>query len=262
MDLSVDLAELLCVDVVVVSGMNLCDEFIEVQGPVLRRLTERGTKIIFNGCGGFSYSSQEIAHFTAFLTEIKVSCFISRDETAFRAYKDCAAKAYNGIDCAFFLAEAFKPAQLRLDAYDVFTFDSMKAPVIQTDKRIIRAHHAGDRSVMNNILTRNENNDKTKTLRGFRSNAPLVLASDIPDDYLHIYANAAAVYSDRVHACVAALAFGKPARLYSSSPRAVLFERLGAKDILNTVVRVDQQKLAFEKEQQLSFLKGSILETA
>ncbi|HVX01145.1 MAG TPA: polysaccharide pyruvyl transferase family protein, partial [Candidatus Babeliaceae bacterium] len=48
-----------------------------------------------------------------------------------------------------------------------------------------------------------------------------------PLSYLSIYKSAAFTISDRVHACAVSLAFGKPARFMSATPRAGIFDRLG-----------------------------------
>jgi superfamily II DNA/RNA helicase len=87
-----------------------------------------------------------------------------------------------------------------------------------------------------------------------------VLISDIPDDYLNLYANAYAVYTDRVHACIATLSFGNLARLYSSSHRNSLFEKVGAEEIEKRLVKLDQDRLNIEKEKHLSFLREILTE--
>ena len=236
---SIDLAELMEVDFAVVSGMNLCDEFLRNEGPTIKKLFDRGAKIIFNGCGGATYGKEEVNNFNKFFEEIKICGFISRDEAAFESYKDLSPLSYNGIDCAFFLKEAFLPAPLRTKEYVVYNFDSMREPRIESDKKVIRTHHSIDksgRSIKYSI--------KRDTL-----------ISDIPDDYLNLYAHAHAVYSDRVHACIAALSFGNSARLYSTTPRAYLFERVGAGEIKDKLVKLDGDRLRLEKEKQIEFLR-------
>jgi len=58
-----------------------------------------------------------------------------------------------------------------------------------------------------------------------------IVISDYPLDYLFLYSNAEAVYSDRVHACITTLAFGNKVCLYSDSPRITLFENVGLKNM-------------------------------
>ena len=76
MDKSLDLAELMDIDFIVISGMNLCDEFFETEGPILTRLSKRGVKIVFNGCGDATYNKEEVDNFTKFLESF--SYFLSK----------------------------------------------------------------------------------------------------------------------------------------------------------------------------------------
>jgi hypothetical protein len=163
---------------------------------------------------------------------------ISRDERAYSLYKDYFPKAHNGIDCGFFLAEAFKPCRLKTEEFVIFSFDSMKEPKIEEKRRIIRVHHKCMGKLSRKWFVHKD-----------------TLISDIPDDYFHLYANASAVYTDRVHACIAALSFDKYARIYSNSPRAVLFERVGGGEIWQKLVRIDQKQLEIEKANQISILR-------
>lgn len=266
MDKSIDLAELMKIDFVVISGMALCDEFIETEGPILKRLSKRGVKIVLNGCGGTTYRKTEFSNFRKFLDSIKLSGFISRDEISYNNYRDCSPKSYNGIDCAFFLSEAFNPAHLTIEDYVVYNFDSMEEPKIEEhNKKIIMAHHsyfqlfptiATNKETILTIGTRFPFIKIIKynaSRRYFKHKGTLI--SDIPDDYLNLYANAYATYSDRVHACIATLSFGNFARLYSTTQRASVFERVGAGEIKEKLVKLDQDKINIDKEKQISFLR-------
>jgi len=59
-----------------------------------------------------------------------------------------------------------------------------------------------------------------------------------------------------VHACVATLAYGNPAQLYSTTPRSLLFDRVGLPDIRDKVVYPDLKRLNKEKEKQVEFLSS------
>jgi hypothetical protein len=238
MQKSIDLAESMDIDYVVVSGMVFCDEFINVQGPILKTLSSRGVKIVFNGCGGGTYSKTEVDNFKKFLESIKVKGLVSRDTVSHDNFKDCCPKTYNGVDCAFFLAEAFKPASLTIKDYVVYAFDAIKEPRIENEKRIIRVHHEYFKKLPKKWLKHQD-----------------TLISDIPEDYLNLYANAYATYSDRVHACIAALSFGNFARLYSKTERALLFDRVGLGQIQEKLTQVDMKKLKDDKEKQIAFLR-------
>jgi hypothetical protein len=251
MDRSLDLADLMDVDYVVVSGMNLCDEFLAVEGPILERMAQRNIKIIFNGCGGMRYDSAETRSVRFFFERIKPHGFVSRDEVSYEKYKDCFPRSHNGIDCAFFLSESFKPASLHLRDYVIFNFDSMPEPAIEIgNRKVIRTSHSCTAYVPERRSHRLAPFKRTPRIRKTD-----ILMSDIPDDYLNLYANASVVYTDRVHASIATLAFGNGVRLYSTTPRAYLFEKVGAGDIRHSIVKLNRDLIQSEKEQHLSFLR-------
>jgi len=265
MNNSLDLAELMEIDFLVVSGMVLCDEFIELEGPIIKKLSDQGVKIIFNGCGGSKYTQIEVDNFKRFIECVNISGFISRDEVTYNNYKDCFPRSHNGIDCAFFLSKVFNPAPLKIKDYVVYNFDHMEEPKIEEhNKKIIRTHHScykffpktytaggihlflSTRMPFIKIIKHNTNN------RYFKYKDTLI--SDITDDYLNLYANSYSVYSDRVHACIATLSFGKSARLYSSTPRSYIFDRVGCGEIRDKLVKLDMDKLNIEQEKHIAFL--------
>lgn len=86
---------------------------------------------------------------------------------------------------------------------------------------------------------------------------PGAIASDEPYTYFTIYAGTELTLSDRVHACVATLAAGKPAMLCHPTPRAHLFERFGLTDIRKHPVTLDPQVLHAEQEAELAFLRSA-----
>ena len=88
-----------------------------------------------------------------------------------------------------------------------------------------------------------------KTYRGQNT-----YSGDVPYSYLNIYANADCVFSNRVHACVAATSFGKPAMLFTRSPRAYLLKRLGLEGIKDGPVMMDLDRLAEEKASMTAWL--------
>jgi hypothetical protein len=84
------------------------------------------------------------------------------------------------------------------------------------------------------------------------------VASDEPFTYFTVYAASSLTLSDRVHACVATLAYGKPAMLFTPSPRARLFERLGLGTIREKPVTLNLDYLERERQAELQFLKQTV----
>lgn len=84
------------------------------------------------------------------------------------------------------------------------------------------------------------------------------VAWDDPYTYCSIYSGSALTLSDRVHACVATLAYGGEAMLFSPTPRGSLFERVGAEGIRKAPVRLDLHQLAKEKENEINFIRDAI----
>lgn len=86
---------------------------------------------------------------------------------------------------------------------------------------------------------------------------PGAIGSDEPFTYFTVYSQTELTLSDRVHACVATLAAGKPAMLCHPTPRAYLFERLGLDKIREEPVTLDLEFLKQEQEAELAFLRDA-----
>lgn len=263
MNRSVDLGQIMDFDAMVVSGMVMCDEFVRVEGPILAEVARRGIPIHFIGCGGSSYDQSEKQNFIKFLRSIEVGGYVSRDRKAYDNYESCFRDSHNGVDCAFFLSEGFVPAKLRIPDFIVLNFDLKEEPHINSNRRVIRTHHSCwetyPHSRGSGTLAARIEESVRHRLGGKTRSSPYglgeTLISDIPEDYLNLYANAYATYSDRVHACIASLTFGRYARLYSDTPRAMLFERLGASGIVKKLVRIDPTLLEDARKDQVAFLR-------
>jgi hypothetical protein len=81
---------------------------------------------------------------------------------------------------------------------------------------------------------------------------PGTLVSDVPEDYLTLYSQVTETHSDRVHACVASMAYGNKARLYSKTPRKALFAKVGAEKVTEKVCQLDLAKLSELKSRQIN----------
>ena len=244
-------------DYIVMSGVRLTERWLE-RCFFDKKLPfeKRDAKIIIIGGGGFLYSREEFEKVRDYLNKINIYAFISRDEKVFKEYEGIAEHSFNGIDCGFFASDCFNPPTLNISNYITFTFDRIKKePELNIKgKKIIRTHHSCwpqsgllRRIVYNYILFK----------QGFSKKNTLI--SDLPQDYLIIYANTDETHSDRVHACVSTLAFGKPAKLYRDTPRAFLLDKVNAGSVKKQLTYPDMKKIKKEKEREIRFL-SEILE--
>lgn len=230
-------------DFAIFSGVILDDFFIKLFNSTIFDLKKKNVKIIFNSAGGSAYSKNEVSIVRKFLKKIRPYGLISRDETAFKNYQDLAEHSYDGIDCAFFINDYFTPPKLELPEYVILNFDKQPEPKLNiSNKLIIRTHH------------RTSSCMSTRKIPRSHFTKPNTLISDLPDDYLVLYSNTAATFSDRVHACVATLSFGQPARLFFRTKRALLFNKVGVNTIDNRLTYPSTVKIEKEKEKQVNFL--------
>jgi hypothetical protein len=280
-------------DYVVTGGMTQCEEHLEAAARNLGRFLDDGAQLVIAGGGGLRYDADEVEAVRRWMQRLPISVFISRDRHAYESYGDLAPHSHDGIDSAFFISDGFDPLPLA-DDYIVLNFDTRPEPEVEhcpaTDaadpdlakpdsttrpgfrarvgqllgsvesaastaprpppidahaRRVIRTHHAP-------MLTRDSD-----------FLAPNTLISDLPSDYLSLYAQAAEVHSDRVHACIATLSFGNRAQFYvPREPRLRMFKRLGAERIIHEPVRVDSDHLHREKTAQVEFLREALLKPA
>lgn len=238
------------VDYVVQWGAFLSQHQFQLHDEILKKLSKKGVKIVING-GGMeesAYSEEEIEKTRKYLKKLNPYVFISRDQKTFDSFSDLAEYSYNGIDCAFWVSEAYNPLKLDMPEYVVLNFDKQPEPealMIDNSKLIVRTHH----SVWHNFPFSQYFRMK-KNYYGKRN----TMISELPYDYLNLYANASATYSDRVHACIVTLAYGNSARLFSNPLRAVLFEKVGASEINRKMIKSDLDKIEKEKQKQTDFL--------
>lgn len=236
---ALDVAAYADVDYVVVAGNVTHTDFIRIEGPTIQALVKRGAKFVVLGGGCSIYTRGEYDAFRDFMRSVDTFAFVARDQTSYDVFNGAARFSYSGIDCAFFLSDALDPMRLCLDDYVVCTFDDQEFEkgLDLKGETVVRARHYSF-GVRERLVKK----------------LPDTLVSDIPHDYIYLYAGAKATYSDRVHACVATLAFGHEARLFSSTPRAQLFAEVGAGDILTQLTKVDEARMAERKAQELAFL--------
>jgi len=234
---------------------------------ILKKLRQRNIPLIILGGGGNNYDKKTTEYVKKILNMLKPDALITRDHLAYKIYSQLTTikNVYNGIDCAFFIKDWYVPPPSR-KKFVILNFDKLKKiPNIETNYPIIHVTHKPfDLLYLQNPFTRVSLNIFGRIAEGigytemnpprFFKHKPFFV-SDIIEDYLFLYANAKEVHSDRVHACVATLAYGNKAKLYYSTPRATLFENVGCSEITQKLVFLEESKLQNKKRSVLNYLQ-------
>jgi hypothetical protein len=283
-------------DYLVILGPFLRPEYDRIWLQTLRTMYNRGVKIILLSAGAMDYSQSAIRLCRTWLSETPPYILVTRDEYTYNSFADLAEYAYNGIDVAFFVSDLFRPIPVDLDEFVIFNFDKIPEPkvwrtgdrndnakpdyVFEVQGDVWKIKFPGFRTAMSRkfkrypfvdalwpqayperigemLIVRTDHRFNPLFLRkAFR--APNSFVSDFPYTYLTLYANAIVTLSNRVHACVATLAYGKRAMLFSNTPRAKLLERVGLKRITLQPQRLNLDCLAEEKSRMINFLSSVV----
>lgn len=263
-----------------------------------KALRARGVKVILLSCAFFKFRESEIAAVKSFLEEFPPALISTRDDRSYGIMKDWLPDVpkYNGIDSGFFLNRCVNPFQTLLKTPHIaLNFDRYPEPALSQldpgakfNSRQITlegktyfasvpkfldkyAHKGKIVAYFADLLDRRKlpaHLDGLKIIRPEHRFFPHVThkiyrqpnatAADDPWTYIHIYANARFTLADRVHACVATLAYGNPAMLFTPSPRAALFGRLGLGEIRNQLVTLNAEYLLDEQEKEIAWLKSQL----
>ncbi len=211
-----NVAERAKLDVMIVPGCVLTVPFFSLYFGLLKRMTDRGTKIVFLGASGNYYSDNEVKEVTKYLQQLQPAALMFRDPKAHELYKHLAPVTYNGIDNAFFVNRLNLPkVETHMDPFVVLNFDDPRN--FHLNKELAQQYK--------NVVYTNHKPFPLKYVKRVIDSG--VMVSDTPLDYLFLYSNAAEVHSDRVHACIPTLSYGNKCRIYSDSPRIQLFENAG-----------------------------------
>ena len=245
-DNSFEIAQFADVDLVAVPGMCISKEFVDSNGKTFVELAKRKIPVVFVGAGALTYTHEELTFYKEFLDSFYKYAIITRDGNTYDLLKKYGfLNIHKGIDCAFFLPDRYTPPKLILPEFNVLNFDGGKEPhdINHHGKLVLRTHH-DCWGPLAEQYTREEN----------------TLVSDVPFDYLSLYANVNETYSNRVHACIATLAYGNKAQLFAKTPRASLFEEFNASNITKELVQIDSHRLAELKTRQLNAVKQTFNE--
>jgi hypothetical protein len=238
---SIEIAQFADVDLVVVPGMCIANEFVNNNGRTFLELAKRKIPVLFVGAGALKYTEREADYYVEFLNKFYRYGIITRDGDTFDILSRRGAKNIEkGIDCAFFLPDRYTPPNLSIPKFNIENFDAYEESVSIDHKGclVLRTHH-----------------DCWGPLPKKYINKENTLISDVPFDYLTLYAKVNETYSDRVHACIATLAYGNKAKLFSKTPRASLFREMGAEKIKQELVSIDLDLLNKLKDRQINIVR-------
>lgn len=254
-------------DYIICSGPMLLDEYLLNWINILHRAKMEGTKVIFLSAGGNQYTEEEKDKARKILKDFSLYALFSRDHETYEGYKDLFEYSYDGICCAFYIPEYFKPWKIDIPPYVIFNFEQYNEPIfIETEggfefngnywmterleplaKRKFKRRQYPNKAFNEFNIIRTKNTCFQPSQKYYGNN---IYLSDVPEDYLNIYANAAAVFSDRVHTCVGALSQGIPTMFMGNTPRANLFSRVIGKnyrEAFQKLVRMDISALNAER---------------
>lgn len=229
-------------DYVVLPGLVGALDYLDgISRAMVDILIKKGAKVIFLGLGGWNYSEAEVIGFSKYLEQIKPAFIMTRDKSAFNAYKD-VAPCISGIDCAFWSIDSFDPRFFISErCYDVVTFNRSKEPdeFKNWANPIVRPMHM------------------QYSYRG-RYQDDGFFISDTPYDYLTLYANAHKVYTDLVHATIVSLMYGTPVKNWRIDRRAEAFEALDGLCNDGGWLSVSEEALSQQKSTIISKIQAII----
>ncbi|WP_421717901.1 polysaccharide pyruvyl transferase family protein [Algiphilus sp.] len=294
----VDFIRHLDIDYLVLQGPVLNGWMRKSWQTTFKALRENNTKVILLSCAFFKFDDGEISAVKSFLEDYPPALISTRDSRSYGILEEWlpSVPKYNGIDSGFFLNRCVAPFNVREGVrYITKNFDRYPEPEILTSdpganynsKKVeiegehywlsvpkfldSQSHKGKVRAYLADVF------DRRKLGRDFNGKMvvrlehrffphmthkiyrqPNATASDEPWTYVNIYANTDFTLSDRVHACVASLCFGRPAMLFTPSPRQALFGRVGVSDIRDKLVSLDLERLDHEQEAEIGWLRARV----
>lgn len=248
-------------DVAILPGCMLYEAALKTYYPILKSLSNRNIPIILLGAGSGDYSPKARQYIKRAISELNIYSLISRNELAYDFYSDEVPHAHEGIDCAYFIDDWHNPANID-KKFSAATFDIIDEPKIEYQHEVVRPHHSAFDSPFIGLGKRALRRYTPVSIEGKsygnKLNKPNTFLSDNLEDYLLIYKNSEEIHTDRIHASVPGLVFGGGVRFYYQTERSRLLNKVVDDDITKKVCRVNEEKLAREKEDQVNALKEAI----
>lgn len=264
------------VDAIVIAGPVLDANFGMHFECALRNAKSSGKKIFLLSAGGREYTREEIEHCSSVLKKYPPDIFISRDNETFENYSAFSERSYNGICFAFFAPEYFSGYETsEIGDYLTSVFDFTSEPNIDdfvdalNGNATLKIESHGTKSKVDRFkyFIQRSQPDYSKGYKIIRTcHRPHrkgsyiffkknMLSSFVSDPYLNLYKNTSLTITDRLHAAVVTLSFGKPACLVLKSNRVKLLERAGIAGCVNSIYHADLELLKKERVKQYAFME-------
>lgn len=276
-------------DYMVFQGPSLDSHSHEALDSTLGELVRRGVEPVFLSIGLMGYSEHEAELARQLIDRHGVRVVVTRDRCTSEALEGRAT--YDGIDSAFFLPWAVTPVPLVADPYVALSFERIVEPteaiqavvagreLTDAPNSVGRARALADRAGHRSQSAayavhrlwppqrRQKYGDLDAVRLVHRTNPAHVgkifhdanvVAADEPYSYITTYAHATLTLTDRVHACVATLAYGRPAMMWFDTPRNALLERVGLEFPMSRPVSIPIEQLEEERCAELEFLMTAL----
>lgn len=268
-------------DYVLLDGPLFDKNFGYLFEDLLKRAKESNTKVLLMSTGGINYDKEELKHCKEVLERYPPFILTTRDRETYKEYSDYAEHSYDGLCGAWFCKDYFKGMDTpRLNKYIALCFDNAIEPMVDMDQCDLSNEESWikvnigkvEHRQIDKILRLLKRGGYPTAISGYdvirpshqvlhRANWRLYFKensffSQTPWGYLNIYRNSSLTITDRLHAAVATLSYGNPARLIIKSKRANLLSRVNASDICNKISKIDMSYLQNEKDNYLLWLKN------
>lgn len=228
-------------DVLVLAGMFMSEGHL--QGKVsefVRRTARAGKKIIFLGLGEESgINDNSINLYKEYLEYVCPVLVATRDKKTYEHLRGGNYPLIQGLDAAFWVRDGYDPRGFSKEKYDIVSYCRTDEPAIfskQWKYPIIRVWHM-QWEAQNHVFA-----NKT-------------FISDIPFDYITLYANAHRVYTDLVHATIISLQFGKKVDYSFFDNRSDAFNDIECIQREGKTIFIDESDLERIKEQEINLIK-------
>jgi len=268
-------------DVHIFSG-PIVKKLIENYGEKIKQIVARGDRYALISVSSAHISDQATLATGAFLEQYPPLLMATRDEETFNRFKPFNINLYNGI-CTAFLVNRMLPVleYTPQQPFFISSFYNELEPLYQVEgnvtleniklqrkaslfglkhrySRHLNAWRPQQRYLGNHRIIR-VHQDLSTHFYHVKFSHPNSFMSFNPLSYLSIYKSADFTISDRVHSCAVSVAFNKPAKLLTNSPRAGIFDRLGYQRDREGIIRpIDPAVIDKEIERLSDAIKHAI----